>query len=107
MIGQMRHLLTLQQKAHVSDGHGGYVQEWQDVEENAGVFAAIETLSARENLREHKIQAAASHRITMRYRSDVTAEMRLLEGQVAHEIVAVIDADHRREYLQVYTVSQS
>lgn len=73
--GKLRHLLSLQRRAVAKDPDTGAVSEtWPEV---AKVWASIEPLSAREFVAAQGVQSEVTTRITIRYRSDVNATMRL------------------------------
>jgi SPP1 family predicted phage head-tail adaptor len=107
MIGGLKHPLRLQRALSTPDGGGGFAVTWADVEEYPDVFARIRTVSAREDFRHLRLQAMVTHRLTIRYRSDVAADMRLVDGEGRiFDIVGVVDVDMRREFLDILAVSQ-
>lgn len=101
MIGAMKHRLTLQARQRVADGAGGYSETWADIADEPIVYAAIETLGAAEVYRQQQISAAATHRLLIRYRADVTPDMRLCGEAGVFDITGVLDRHHRKEYLEV------
>ena len=105
MIGSLRHMLRLQEKASTPDGGGGFTYVWQDVASNPEVYASIEALSGREDLRHYRLLTAVTHRLQIRYRDDVTADMRLTDGVNHYEIAAVLDRDGRKKLLDIVAVS--
>lgn len=107
MIGEMRHRLTLQTRLRTADGAGGFTESWQDAAENPQVWAAIETVGAGESVSHRKTGMTATHRIFLYYRADITADMRLTDGSVAYDIVAVLDRGMRKEYLEVVATRES
>lgn len=73
--GKLRHRVTLQTPVQVQDSMtGGLETEWDDV---ATVWAEIAPLSAREFVAAQTEISKITARITIRYRDDVTAEMRI------------------------------
>lgn len=78
-IGKLRHRITLLQSTSGPDPDTGIYTEggWSPV--GPDVAAAIEPLSAREFIAAGATQAAVSHRITIRYRTYVTAKMRCVD----------------------------
>lgn len=81
--GRLRHRVLLQEFVTTQDSEGGLVQTWEDV---AWVWAAIEPLSAREFVRAEELQSKVTARITIRYRADVNAEMRIVHGSTIYNI---------------------
>lgn len=102
MIGAMRHQLTLQQRVTTADGAGGYAEGWQDV---AILYAAIEDIGGRIDVRGMQERHVVSHRLIMHYRAGVTPAMRLLSPDKSYDIVAVLDRGNRKAYLEVLAVS--
>lgn len=96
--GRLRHRVKLQRYDRVSDGMGGYEEQWVDV---ATVWASVEPLQGRERFEAQQVQATTSHRVRMRYRSDVKPEMRVLFGSRILHIQAVVDPQERHRELQL------
>jgi len=95
-IGRLRHRVTLQQPVDADDGSGGTTRTWSDV---ATLWARIEPLSADERVAAGRIEAAADHRIVIRWRAGVTAAMRFSFGTRVFEIRGVTDRDERHRFL--------
>lgn len=73
--GKLRHRVTIQNPVETQDPTTGAMNvAWQDL---AYVWAAIEPLSGREFVSAQAEQAKVTTRITIRYRDDLTAKMRL------------------------------
>jgi len=71
---------------------------------DATVWGSIEPLSARELVQAQQIQSDITHRVTMRYRSDltVTVEQRILfDSTRVFEIISVLNRDERNEQLEL------
>lgn len=96
-IGAMRHRVTIQRLTQVQDEAGQVQDQWVDV---ATVWAAIEGLGGREYWAAQQTVSHADHRITIRWRPDVTAAMRVVHGTRAFDVQAVID-DGRRRWLEL------
>lgn len=73
--GKLRHRVVIQQAVETQDSNTGAINVvWQDV---ATVWAAIEPLSAREFIAAQAEDSSITTRITIRYRRDISAKMRL------------------------------
>lgn len=73
--GKLRHRVVIQRPVETQNSTtGATTVTWQDV---ATVWAAIEPLSAREFIAAQAENSKVSTRITVRYRADLTHEMRL------------------------------
>ncbi len=77
------------------DGAGGGAPEFTAVAE---IWAALRWLAGEERSRGDRPEQAARWEITLRWRSGVTAGMRLVDGGRAFAILSVSDRDgrHRR-----------
>jgi len=89
MIGDLKQEITLQKRTRTADGGGGFTESWQNLDSHPVVSAAVVPLSSREQLRFHQMQTVATHRVTIRFRSDVTADMRIIHAQRELNIVSV------------------
>lgn len=96
MIGELRHRLTLQQPVRTADGGGGAGVVWADL---ADLWGSVEPLSGRETPAAERAQATVSHRIRLRYRTDVAPAMRFRLGARLFNIRSVIDEGERRRWL--------
>ena len=96
--GRLRHRVTLQRKQQTQNPQtGALLTTWVT---EATVWAAVEPLSAREFVAAQAVQSNVSVRITVRYRPDITAAMRLLHDGKVYNITGVLaDKDSGREYL--------
>lgn len=97
--GELRHRITLQRATEARDSFGQAVKTWSDV---ATVWASVEPLRGREFLDARQLQREISAHITIRWRDDVDAGMRVRWTDPAgtahlYDIEAVLpDATHRR-----------
>lgn len=83
--GQLRHVVTIQQKSVSQDAYGEETITWSDV---ATVRAGIFPKRGREYIESKQEQADITHRILLRYRSGITPSMRIVYGSRVFEIVA-------------------
>jgi SPP1 family predicted phage head-tail adaptor len=104
MIGDLKHRVTLQQPVLSADGGGGYGESWQNLSSVPEVYAEIIPLSGGEQLRFYQLETSVTHRLTIRYRSDVTNAMRVLKGAVAYNIVSVTDRGGSGDWLDILAV---
>lgn len=98
--GKLRHRVVIQKQAESQNqSDGSIIVEWVDV---AKVWCAIEPLSAREFVSAQAEASKITTRITVRYRSDITAKMRLYHAakDMYYNIEGVLaDKDSGIEYL--------
>ena len=97
-IGDFRHRITFQEPIKTPDGYKGFTITWQD---GVVVWAQVDPLSGREYFYAHQIKNEVSHRIRIRYRTDVTVEMRILYGTRIFKVESIIDLKERREFLEI------
>lgn len=105
MAAEKRHLasrlvrrVSLQQALAASDGMGGQTVSWDELDQ---VFAEITPLRGQEQLIARQMTSSVSHRLTIRYRGDVTAGMRVAYGARAFHIRAVINPGEWNERLEL------
>lgn len=98
--GILRHRLVLQRPIESQDTDtGAIIVNWLDI---ATIWAAIIPLSAREFIAAQAEDSKVNTRITIRYRNDVTAKMRLYHASkdMYYNIEGVLaDKDSGLEYL--------
>jgi SPP1 family predicted phage head-tail adaptor len=98
-IGKLRHRLTIEQEVRVADGGGGSASSWEQVGE---VWAAVEATGGRESVAADRLGDDVSCRITIRHRSDLGPAMRFRRGDEIFAILAVLDRDDRRRFLDCH-----
>ncbi|MGX1787236.1 phage head closure protein [Bosea sp. NPDC055332] len=95
-VGALRRRLLLEAPIETADGAGGQLRSFETI---AAVWAQLEWLSGNERWRGERPEQAASHRITLRWRSGVDTGQRLRDGHQIFEIRAVGDPDGSRRRL--------
>ncbi len=98
-IGDMRHRITFQKEVKTVDGSKGFTVAWQDV---ISVWASVGPLSGREYFQSHQIKAEITHRVKIRYRTDITVKMRIKHRDRVLEIESILDKKERREELEIF-----
>lgn len=95
--GMLRHRVTLLQPVHRPGVIGETLTTWSAV---AVVWAEIRELSGREWYEAQQLpEGDVSTDIIIRYRADVTRQMRVVYGSQTYDIVAVLDRDGRKKQL--------
>jgi SPP1 family predicted phage head-tail adaptor len=87
-IGQMRHRITFEKMVKVDDGYLGSTVTWHPV---CVVWASVEALSGREYFYAGQIKAEVTHRVTIRYNSKISTEMRINHGGKILMIESIIE----------------
>ena len=96
--GKLRHRVKIQEKINLQNPDTGAVTpQWQDI---ATVWADVVALSAREFIAAQATQGEITTRITIRYRSGLTNDSRIIFRDEIYNIEGVLpDAISGREYL--------
>ncbi len=97
-VGELRSRVTFQVANEIDDGYGGKQVEWAD---RFNAWAYIKPLSGREYFDAMQIQTEISHRVIVRYRNDITPDMRIKYGDRILEIEAVIDIGNQHRFLEI------
>ena len=95
MRGALRTRLVLEAPQDLADDIGGTTRSFVPV---TSVWAAIEPLSAARVWQAQQAEQEISHRITLIYRADFTADMRLRLGARIFEIRSAYDLDETRRF---------
>ena len=89
--GKLDRRIVVQQRANDKDSSGQRSMLWSDV---TAMWARIEQLQGRELELAQAINAEITHRITVRYRSWITAAHRVIyQGRVMGIVAPPIDVD--------------
>lgn len=96
-IGRMRERVSLQEEQQTPDGAGGYSVAWVDVHSN--IPARVRPLSTREQLQAAQMEAQVDYEVTIRSRSNVRADQRLVWGAVVMNVRGVMNPDEKDRYL--------
>jgi SPP1 family predicted phage head-tail adaptor len=98
--GLLRHRVELQQPAGTSDGSGGETIDWATV---ATIWARIDPVGASEQTIAGHLATVATHKITIRWRDDVTGGMQIVFRGRHFRVLALFDPDERQRYLNLLT----
>lgn len=96
--GSLRHRVTIQSLTKTSDGTGGFTETWTDA---ATVWAEVTPLKGFERYAAQQIRAQLSYRVRLRFRNDVTSDMRLIHKGKILTIQAVINVNGRNRELEL------
>lgn len=86
-VGTLRHSIRIYDKGTTTrNATGEEVPAYDKLV--AEVWAAVEPLSGREWIEANQLQSGVTIRIRIRYRDDIRAEMRVVEGTHTYHIAA-------------------
>ena len=85
--GSLRHRVTIQRQELVFGKFGAPLHDkvWENV---ATVWASLEAMSGREFFASQQVQSEVTHKVTIRFRPGVAADMRIVHGGRVFGIVA-------------------
>lgn len=89
--GKLRHLVRIERPVNANDPQGRLKPTWEKV---ADTLAAIEPLSARELIAADQAQSRIDTRITIRHRTDISPEMRIVHGEVIYRVMGLVPDNH-------------
>lgn len=95
--GQLKNRITIQQKVNGKDALGQTVDQWVDV---CTVRAEIRDVSGKEYQSSQAEQVQTDCKILIRYRKNITADMRVLCNGTYYDIKAVLE-DVKRTRLEL------
>ena len=95
-IGALRQRVTIETPIDAPDGAAGFTRRYAPL---ANVWARIEAVSGQDRFVEQRQEQAITHVAQIRWRSDVTSQMRLVFGARKLLIQSVYDTDGRRRFL--------
>lgn len=101
--GSLRQRVTIQSHVQTQDEYGEPIEAWSDL---ATVWAAVEPDKAREFFGAEQIQGQTTVRIRMRYRDDVTREMRAVHEGHVYDIQGVLHQYERHRELWLMCVER-
>ena len=91
--GALNRRLTLEAPVEIADGAGGVTRSYAAV---ATLWAAVEPIAARHDVVAAAAGATVTHRIVIRYASDITTRHRLRDGAQLYRIVTLRETVRRR-----------
>lgn len=96
--GDLRHIVTLQRPVNRVNEKGRRITGWEDV---ATVHAGKADVSGREFYVAQAYHAEDVVTFTLRYRSDVTAEWRLMHHGAAYNILEVNHLGYMKDFIRL------
>ncbi len=96
LIGAMRQRVTLEAPVDAPDGAGGFTRTHATL---ASLWARIEPVEAHDDFIEQRQEQQTTHRVTIRWRSDVAQPMRFDFHGRKLLVLSAVDPDERRRFL--------
>lgn len=101
---QLKHRVTIQQPTLTPDGMGGGTHNWSDV---ATVWANVTTTAPSNTLNveewtSDQFRTTRYYIVVLRYRGNLTTDMRLMHRNRVLEILSIIDINERNWECRLY-----
>lgn len=96
--GRLRHFVLIQKPSTTVDGYGHRQDSWTT---HASVWASIDPLGGRELQVGDRWDKELTHKITMRFVSGVTPEMRVYHDNRIFNIESVFNRGERNKELEI------
>jgi len=97
-IGDLRHRILFQAEIPVDDQHHGHTIIWKDV---ATVWALVEPVSGREFFYSQQLKNTITHKIKIRFRSDINVELRIVFGTRIMKIESMINIQEGDRFMEL------
>ena len=98
-IGSLNKIISIEAPAKAPDGMGGTVNTFAEI--SGDIAAAIWPVSATEQIKSMGAVMTISHRIRIRYRSDIRVNWRLKFKNRYFDIVSIINPDMGNRILDI------
>ena len=100
--GALRRKVTIQEEtSSSSDSYGHPVNTWTNLATVPTVWAEIEPIQGRELIEGQALLGTDPRRVRIRFRTDLTREMRVLIDDNPYTIESIIDVEDRRKKLEL------
>lgn len=96
--GMLRTIVQFQRKNKTSDGAGGFTQVWDNLA-GAPTRAHVKSLSGSERFASARVEASATHRVTVRYFEGLTEADRVMFGGRPANIRFINNLEQRNRWL--------
>lgn len=96
--GGLRARVAIERELPIAEAGGSYAPNWQTL---ATLWAQIEPIAGRVVRQGERLESRVTHRITLRYRGDITAGMRVVWGSQRFSIQAVINLGAQNRFTQL------
>ena len=96
--GSLRHKIIFQELTVANDTWGHSSETWTD---QVTTYASIWTLRGTERMEGLKLDNEITHKIRIRYRTDLHPKMRIKFGTRYFNIISLIDPDERHIYYEI------
>ena len=103
--GRLRHVVAFELQSQTTDASGNIVTTWSSVA--TGVRADVTSKSAREAFRAGRTEGLRNYEATIRYRSDIGNNHRMIWQGRTFDVQGVLNLDRRQRYLTLYLLEHN
>jgi len=97
-ISDLRKRITLQSETPTTDSAGGYALVWTNV---LMAWAEIKPTSGQKIFVDGHLEGHITHRVTLRYQSGITTDMRMIYNGRTFNIRAVLNSNESNRTLEL------
>lgn len=102
--GMLRTPVTFQRLTRTSDGAGGATQSWAAIA-GAPTRGHVKSMSGSERFASARVEATATHRVTVRYFAGLTEADRVVFGGRLYSIKFINNIEQRNRWLIIDVMS--
>lgn len=103
VLGNLKSKISIMRNANVSDGCGGYMDEWNPIKE---CRASIKPLRANEVYKAQQIQQETTHNIIIRYFEGLQNSDIIKHKEKKYEISSIINVDNESKFYELICVER-
>lgn len=96
--GKLNRRLVLEAPVETDDGAGGVTRSFSAI---VTLWASVTPVSAQEEIEAARLGARVTHRISIRFSSDITTRHRFRDGSAIYRIVSLRDRDGRKRFVDI------
>lgn len=97
--GKLRNTILVERATKSPDGGGGSTNVWETV---ATIRACIKPISGGERFQAMRLEADTTHRIFIRYRTDLLTSDRINYNGRLFQIRALINLEEQNKWFEIY-----
>lgn len=96
-VGKMDKIVRFEQKIFSTDASNQHKpMGWEDIDSNPEVYAQVDYKSGSENFQSDQLVAVKTASISIRYRTDLTTENRVIVDNEIFDILTIIEVGRKR-----------
>ena len=107
-IGKLDKEITIQAESETADSGGGYLSSWSNIATDPviwakiGNFMGLKNPTGRDLYIHGKVQNQLTYKFTIRNRTDITADMRIVYNGDSYNIRTILENENRGGYMEIF-----